>query len=167
MSVRKSRQNYRQIYGKSKASLWRNLSTGTPLKFFRTVLCFVALVYSWFFFRTAVLWKLFDIRFSYKHCNFSLVCLLVKMVSKTVTRSIQTLVDHDNFLSADRRLLYFDHSPLCAIEEGSIAETSVKAVLNSVNFTIFKLTPSICWQLRCTKRYWIAAWCITEASETC
>ena len=33
--------------------------------------------------------KLFDIRFSYKPCiNFSPVCLLVKMVSKTVTRSI-------------------------------------------------------------------------------
>ena len=40
------------------------------------------------FFRTAVLRKLFDIRFSYKHCNFSRVCLLVKMASKTVTRSI-------------------------------------------------------------------------------
>ena len=40
------------------------------------------------FFRTAVLQKLFDIKFSYKHCNFSQVCLLVKMVSKTVTRSI-------------------------------------------------------------------------------
>ena len=31
---------------------------------------------------------LFYIRFSYKHCNFSHVCLLVKMASKTVTRSI-------------------------------------------------------------------------------
>ena len=50
MSVRKSRENYRQIYGKSKASLWRNLSTGTPPKCFRTILCFVALVYNWFFF---------------------------------------------------------------------------------------------------------------------
>ena len=40
------------------------------------------------FFRTTVLRKLFDIRFSYKHCNFSDVCLLVKMASKTVTRSI-------------------------------------------------------------------------------
>ena len=39
-------------------------------------------------FRKAVLRKLFDIRFSYKHCNFSHVCLLVKMASKTVTRSI-------------------------------------------------------------------------------
>ena len=38
--------------------------------------------------RTAVLRKLFDIRFSYKHFNFSHVCLLVKMASKTVTRSI-------------------------------------------------------------------------------
>ena len=43
LSVRKSRENYRQIYGKSKASLWRNLSTGTPPKFFNTILCFVAL----------------------------------------------------------------------------------------------------------------------------
>ena len=87
MSVRKSRENYRQIYGKSKASLWRNLSTGTSPNFFRTILCFVALVYNWYFFRTAVLRKLFDIRFSYKHCNCSHVCLLVKMASKTVTRS--------------------------------------------------------------------------------
>ena len=34
LSVRKSRENYRQIYGKSKASFWRNLSTGIP-KFFQ------------------------------------------------------------------------------------------------------------------------------------
>ena len=40
------------------------------------------------FVRTAVLRKLFDIRFSYKHCNFSWSCLLVKMAFKTVTRSI-------------------------------------------------------------------------------
>ena len=40
------------------------------------------------FFRTAVLRKLSDIRFSYKQCNFSRTCLLVKMASKTVTRSI-------------------------------------------------------------------------------
>ena len=35
LSVRKSRENYRQIhvYEKSKASLWRNLSTGTPQNF--------------------------------------------------------------------------------------------------------------------------------------
>ena len=91
MFVRKSRENYRQIYmiyGKSKARLWRNLSTGMPPKFFRTILCIVALLYNWYFFRTAVLLKLSDIRFSYKHCNVSRVCLLVKMASKTVTRSI-------------------------------------------------------------------------------
>ena len=47
LSVRKSQElNYRQLYGKSKASLRRNLSIGTPQKFFRmTILCFVALVY--------------------------------------------------------------------------------------------------------------------------
>ena len=42
-----------------------------------------------FFFRTAALRKLFDIRFSNNHCNFSPVCLLVKMGSKTVTRFIK------------------------------------------------------------------------------
>ena len=40
------------------------------------------------FFRSAILRKLFGISFSYKHFNFSHVCLLVKMASKTVTRSI-------------------------------------------------------------------------------
>ena len=44
------------------------------------------------FFRTAVLRKLFEIRFSYKHCNFWRVCLLFKMASKTVTRSINSFV---------------------------------------------------------------------------
>ena len=61
----------------------------TPSNFFKRVLRSKALVYkSFFFFRTAVLRKLFDIRFSYKHCNFSRACLLVKMASKTVTMSI-------------------------------------------------------------------------------
>ena len=48
LSVRKSQElNYRQIYGKSKASLWRNLSIGTPPKFlWMTILCIVALVYN-------------------------------------------------------------------------------------------------------------------------
>ena len=44
-----------------------------------------------FFFRTAVLQKLFDMRFSYyyEHCNFPHGCLKVKMASKTVyTRSL-------------------------------------------------------------------------------
>ena len=60
----------------------------TPSNFFRRILRSEALVYKSYFFRTAVLRKLFDIRFSYKYCNFSRVCLLVKMTSKTVTRSI-------------------------------------------------------------------------------
>ena len=42
------------------------------------------------FLRKAVLRKLLDIRFSYKHCNFSRFCLLVKVASKTVARSIVT-----------------------------------------------------------------------------
>ena len=46
-----------------------------------------------FFFRTFVLRKLFDIRFSYKHCNFSRACLLVKVASITVTRSIISIFD--------------------------------------------------------------------------
>ena len=55
---------------------------------FRRILRSEALVYKSYFFRTAVIRKLFDISFSYIHCNFSRVCLLVKMVTKTVTRSI-------------------------------------------------------------------------------
>ena len=49
-----------------------------------------ALVYNSYF-RTAVLQKSFDITFSYKHSNFSRSCLLIKMASKTVTRSINLL----------------------------------------------------------------------------
>ena len=83
VSVRiKSRE---KLPGKSKASLWRNLSTDTLPNFLSTILCFVALLQFIFFLSKAVLRKLFDIWFSYKHCNFSHVCLLVKMGSKTVT----------------------------------------------------------------------------------
>ena len=82
-------KNYKQIYNKkSKASLWRNLSTGTLPKFFSTILYFVPLVYNPFFSRRAFSRKLFDIRFSYNLSNFSHVCLLVRMASKTVTRSV-------------------------------------------------------------------------------
>ena len=38
-------KSYWQKNGKSKAGLWRNLSSGTPPKVFSTILCFVALVY--------------------------------------------------------------------------------------------------------------------------
>ena len=84
MSVGKSRE---KLHGKSKASLWRNLSTDTLPNFFSTILCFVALLKCIFFFRKAVLGKLFDIWFSYKHCNFSHVCLLVKDRDKIYTKT--------------------------------------------------------------------------------
>ena len=38
---------------------------------------------------------MFHIRFSYKHCNFSHIFLLVKMASKTLTRSIEVPVYSD------------------------------------------------------------------------
>ena len=63
----------------------------TPLIFFSRILRREALVYTSFFFRRAALRKLFDIRFAYKHTlyrNFARICLLVKMASETLTRSI-------------------------------------------------------------------------------
>ena len=60
----------------------------TPSIFLSRVLRNEALGYKSYFFGTAILRKLFEIRFSYKHCNFARVCLLGKMASKTVTRSI-------------------------------------------------------------------------------
>ena len=75
----------RQIYGTSKA---RNLSTGTLPKILGQSFALQLQFTIDIFFRTAVLWNLFDIGFSYKHCNFSHVCLLFKMASKTVTRSM-------------------------------------------------------------------------------
>ena len=60
--------------------------------FFRRILRSEALLYKSYFFRAAVLRTLFEFRFSYDHCNFLRVCLLVKMASKTVTRSIVKLV---------------------------------------------------------------------------
>ena len=87
MSVRKSWENYRQIWKIYSKPLEKFKHRYAP-KCFRTILCFVAFVYNWYFFRTAVLRRLFDIRFSYKHCIFSRVCLLVEMASKTMTRSI-------------------------------------------------------------------------------
>ena len=60
----------------------------TPLISFSRFLRSEALVYNSYFFRTAILRKLFDFRFSHKHCNFARLCLLFKTASKTVTRSI-------------------------------------------------------------------------------
>ena len=47
LSVRKSRENIQTDIWK--ASLWRNLSTDTPPKFFSKILCFLASVYNFFF----------------------------------------------------------------------------------------------------------------------
>ena len=71
----------------------------TPSIFFSKILGSEALVYnSYFFFRTAVLRKSFGIRFSYKDCNFSRVCLIVKMASKTVTRPIKATFGEKIFI---------------------------------------------------------------------
>ena len=88
LSVRKSRENYRQIYGKSKESLRKNFHRYAPQLFLGQSFALQLQFTIYILFRTTVLRKLFDIRFSYKHSNFSRVCLLVKMDSKTVTRSI-------------------------------------------------------------------------------
>ena len=62
----------------------------TPSNFFRRMLRSEALVYkSFFFFSTAALRKLFDIRFS---LTITVISLLVKVASKTVTRSIDSQV---------------------------------------------------------------------------
>ena len=65
-------------------------SACNALNFFSSrILRSEALIYnSHFFLNSRFKRKLFDIRFSYKHRNFSRVCLFVKMASKTVTRSI-------------------------------------------------------------------------------
>ena len=76
----------------------------TPSNFFRRILRSEALVYKSYFFRRAVLRKLFDIRFSHNHCNFSRVSLLAKMASKTVTRSI-TSFTHGQKCSCRRLIL--------------------------------------------------------------
>ena len=79
--MRKSRENYRQIHGKSKASLQRNLRTVTAPKIVQDnpLLCSFSLQSIFFSEQPFCGNYIFDIRFSYKH---------VKMASKTVTRSI-------------------------------------------------------------------------------
>ena len=75
--------SYRQMYRK-----FKNVVLGLLAHGFSRILRSEALVYNSYFFRTAILQQLFDIRFSHKHGNFSRVCLLVKMASKTVTSFI-------------------------------------------------------------------------------
>ena len=89
LSVRKSWENYRQIYGKSKASLWRNLSTRRPPKLFRTILCFVALVYKSYFFQKSRYAEIIQHQILIQTLQF-LTRLPTRQegVKKTVTRSI-------------------------------------------------------------------------------
>ena len=82
--------SYWQMCRKYKKVVLGLLVHVTPLIFFSRILRSKALVYKSYFFRRAFFRKLFDIRFSYKHCHFSRVCLLVKMASKSETRSIQS-----------------------------------------------------------------------------
>ena len=49
----RQQKNYSQMYPKSKASLYRNLSTATPEIFFSTILWFVAVVYNSYFFQNS------------------------------------------------------------------------------------------------------------------
>ena len=88
LSVRKSRGNYRQIYGKSKESLWRNLSTGTPPKFFQDnpLLCSFSLQV--IFCSEQPFYGNYSTLDSHTNTVIShAFCLLVKMASKTATRS--------------------------------------------------------------------------------
>ena len=84
--------SYRQMYRKFKKNGSRSFSACNALNLFSRILSETLAYNSYFFSRTAVLRKLYDIRFSYKHCNFSRVYLLVKMASKTVTRAIANSV---------------------------------------------------------------------------
>ena len=86
-----------------------------PSDFFSRIVTSEAFVYNSYFFRTAVLWKLFDIRFSYKHCNFSQVCLLVKVASKTVTRSITDITK----TSSKYSFLYTGHY-ICVTDDARV-----------------------------------------------
>ena len=112
------------MYRKLKKSGSRSSSTSNALKFFSVESLGVKLQFTInIFFRTAVLRKLFDIRFSYKHWNFSRVCLLVKMASKTVARSISQTWVHlmvSNFYNRHAILLkrrFFFKNALTSIKQ--------------------------------------------------
>ena len=82
VSVGKSRE---KLHGKSKASLWRNLSKDTLPNFFSTILCFVALQ-QFFFFSVMPFcgnYSTFDSRAN------TVISHMFAYSSRTVTRSIQ------------------------------------------------------------------------------
>ena len=130
-------KNCRQIYGKSKASIWRNLSTVTAA----TKICqqnpllrsfslqYIYIYIYIFFFRKAVLRKLstLDPR---TNCNFSRGCLFFKMASKTVTRSVK-----NNGLN-NLEKLKTRHTTLLTFRLITLAETSTfKPVFREKTFS--------------------------------
>ena len=82
---------YRQMYRKYLKKVLGLLMHVTPSNFVSRILKSEALIYNSQFFQSSRFTEIIRHlnRFSYKHCNFSRVCLLVKMASKTVTRSIR------------------------------------------------------------------------------
>ena len=82
---------YRQMYWKLKVTKRSDSRAGEALEFCeKKLLSDNFSLHFTVFFKTDVLRKLFDIGFSYKHCNFTPTCLLVKMASKAVIRPINT-----------------------------------------------------------------------------
>ena len=78
----------RQMYGTFKTRLDAFWHSYIPPIFFLKSFSYCQKFPIHEFFRSDVLWKLFDIGFPYNHCYFEPVCLLVKMASKTVIRPI-------------------------------------------------------------------------------
>ena len=73
------------MYRKFKKKVLGLLVHVMPLIFFSRILRSEALVYKSYFFRRAFFRKLFNIRFSYKHCNFSRVQDGIKIRDKVYT----------------------------------------------------------------------------------
>ena len=78
----------------------------------RTIFSFVLLFTIDIFFRRAVLTKLFVVRFSYKHCKSSHVCLLAKMTSKTFSETSEKGRDESFQVLAKEPLGTESHRPI-------------------------------------------------------
>ena len=93
LSVRKYREKLQtNIWKIHKASLWRNFMHRYAPEIIQCNPLLSSLSLQLIFFSEQSFYGDYStLLFSYKHYNFSHVCLLDKMVSKTVTRSIQAL----------------------------------------------------------------------------
>ena len=91
-----SRENCKQIYWKSKESVWRNFGRVTTPQNWLVKSFAVTLVYNSYFFQNSRFTEIIRhyIRFEYKLCNFSHGCLLVKMAFKTVIIKAYSLLFH-------------------------------------------------------------------------